>query len=97
MSHQAEPVMITALTDCTHEMSDKTSEASDDWLVSGLSSMEQCLGICQRSLNWWTFVLLGNFAASDCQCTFHWSVSLQRILFTDCAELFAVDQGIWEG
>ena len=51
MSHKAETVLKTELADCTHEMSDKTSEvsktseaseASDDWLqlVSGLSNQD---------------------------------------------------------
>ena len=53
MSHKAEPVLKTALADCTHEMSDKTSaasetseasEASDDWLVAQQSRLGSTTG-----------------------------------------------------
>jgi len=63
MSHKAEPVLKTALTDCTHEVSDKTSgasktseasEASDDWLMSGLSNQDSAAqqGVPQVFENW---------------------------------------------
>ena len=53
MSHKAEPVLKTALADCTHEMSDKpseasetseASEASDDWLVAQQSRLSSTKG-----------------------------------------------------
>ena len=61
MSHKAEPVLKTALTDCTHEVSDKTSgasktseasEASDDWLVAQQSRLGSTTGVPSVFENW---------------------------------------------